>query len=38
MGSICEVNTSITDKDKLYAEHQEVARKDMERAFGVLRH
>jgi hypothetical protein len=28
----------ITDKDKLYAEHQEGARKDIKRAFGVSCH
>jgi hypothetical protein len=31
------IRMPITDKDKLYAEHQEGARKDIERAFGVLR-
>jgi hypothetical protein len=31
------IRMPITDKDKLYAEHQEGARKDIKRAFGVLR-
>jgi hypothetical protein len=32
------IRMPITDKDKLYAEHQEGARTDIERAFGVLCH
>jgi hypothetical protein len=32
------IRMPISEKDKLYAEKQEGARKDIERAFGVLRH